>query len=303
MKDNKLPAGRYLRRCRGSLCAQPQLPAVTWLVGTLGDNLRLSPASKPPHAVLLHAVGGVTGTVPLEAVGMSCPALPRGIGHHAGCPGRAAIPGGVAGSGWRGRDHTPMLGPGGLQGMGGPKASALPPESRCSRSPSNIHISLRRRMSLRRHMSHRQRMTNSCPEASNVRHLDKYSSELTGKSRLRDRLQPFMCLQPSPPGHTPRGALCKRGLSRCPRAGSAWTLSPLAATLRCAHTRRGHSPRAHTLLPGSATSALHPSRVGPRVPMEGGSTMLEWGGHDAATRAGPCSLLQLQPLPPRKFKA
>lgn len=53
-------------------------------------------------------------------------------------------------------------------------------------------------------------MTNSCPKASNVRHLDKYNSELIGKVWLWDRLQPLTPLQPSPT-HTPPapwGILC-----------------------------------------------------------------------------------------------
>ena len=51
-------------------------------------------------------------------------------------------------------------------------------------------------------------MTNSCPEASNVRPLDKYNLELIGKAWLWDRLQPLTPLQPSPPRHTPWGILC-----------------------------------------------------------------------------------------------
>lgn len=83
-------------------------------------------------------------------------------------------------------------------------------------------------------------MTNSCPEASNVWHLDKYNLELIGKARLWDRSQPLTPLQPSPPWpHTAGYPLpsANRVSVASPGQDLPGPSLPLVATLWCIYTR------------------------------------------------------------------
>lgn len=88
--------------------------------------------------------------VSLKVVGMSCPAHP-------------------------GRRAGPHLG---LGGQGEPQGFCSAPRVVLQQKPlKHIHIYIY-------NSKHTDRMTNSCPEASNAWHLDKYNSELMGKAQL-----------------------------------------------------------------------------------------------------------------------
>lgn len=197
MKDNKLPVGRvpaalpWLPVCPASAASRHLACASPWGQPETVPCLQTTRSSPAPR----H--GWVTGMVSLGAMGTSCPVpwlRPPRCPPRQGCRPQGSRRQGVGGSG-----SPPNPGAGGQQGREGGWASTLPPQSFCSKSPSNIYIIY--------NSKHTDRMTNSCPEASNARHLDKYNSELIGKAWLGDRSQPPTPLQPSPPPPAPRHPL------------------------------------------------------------------------------------------------
>lgn len=210
----------------------------------------------PPKSLEHHA--GITGVVSLKAIGMS---LPCPMASATPLPTQVvlAIPGGVAGSGWQGLDHT--LTPG--QGSSSPGSSLglllCHQRHSAAKAPQiyvYIYISIHLYL-----LTHRQRMVNSFPEASNVQHLGKYNLELIGKVWFWDRLQPLTPLQPSPPlPHTSGHPLpSANGLSVTSKVQDPPGPSlPLAATLQCTYIRCSHIPCVHRQLPGSANTCPEP---------------------------------------------